>query len=448
MLAPNEIYNSYESGEISSQEALTLLKNYIENSNDDRKRANSLEIIEKLPISDKPLYYKLIETSLVSDDSELVRATAAKTILNIFGNKAEKTVKYAIQHDKTVFFFKELLEYLKKEENTDFTEIKSMLQRKIEMSYDVEFTDARFLLDVDYQNYVNILSYLRKKYDPAQFNKEKEFYVKEYVQMGHYKRKWKRRVFSAKSGHIVKLTLWNVDTIPLSILSLPKLKDLALIKCNIKEFPKEFDKFSSLRKLRLSQCNIKQIPDWVLQIASKPRYTLRYLRNGVDPNEAPILGLLQILINGNPLKKEDLGSGLGDTGYDQRSYWIDNEGHVNKLFFESQEIFNFGIIPSQLCNLEHLQYLNFVNLWVTSLPECLSKLKNLRVINLNYTVVETFPTWLKKLENLEQVSFCIPEEAQLSDYTQYLSDDFEFKTNETAELGGFLYQIVGAKRKN
>ena len=43
--------------------------------------------------------FKLLETCLISDDNEFVRATAAKTIALIFPKKAAEPLRWALHHE-------------------------------------------------------------------------------------------------------------------------------------------------------------------------------------------------------------------------------------------------------------------------------------------------------------------------------------------------------------
>ena len=82
-LSPEKIYSNVENGKLSKAIAAELLISLIEGSDNPTTRAESIKISEKLKIHDKKTF-KILENSLLSDESPLVRKSAAKFIGQFF----------------------------------------------------------------------------------------------------------------------------------------------------------------------------------------------------------------------------------------------------------------------------------------------------------------------------------------------------------------------------
>lgn len=95
---PDNIYSNLIKQKISKEEAIIQLIALVEESIDSKIRVKCLEIFAHINFKiDK--VFKLLETCLISDDNEFVRATAAKTIAFIFPKKGVEPLKWALHHE-------------------------------------------------------------------------------------------------------------------------------------------------------------------------------------------------------------------------------------------------------------------------------------------------------------------------------------------------------------
>ncbi|MFX1453101.1 MAG: hypothetical protein ACFFCM_19860 [Promethearchaeota archaeon] len=95
---PDMIYSKLIDEHINKNEALALLISLVEESNDPHIRIRSLEIIHKLNITNDKIF-NLLENSLISDNNEFVRVTAAKIIALRFPKKGVKPLRWAIKKE-------------------------------------------------------------------------------------------------------------------------------------------------------------------------------------------------------------------------------------------------------------------------------------------------------------------------------------------------------------
>ena len=97
-ISPDRIYSKLISESINKNEALAQLISLVEESIDAKIRIKSLEIISKINITNNKIF-NLLESSLISDDNEFVRVTAAKIIALRFPKKGVKPLKWALHHE-------------------------------------------------------------------------------------------------------------------------------------------------------------------------------------------------------------------------------------------------------------------------------------------------------------------------------------------------------------
>ena len=81
---------------MSKSEAINVLTSLIEGSNPGEVRAKYLNMFEKLSLKNKKVFM-FIEHLLVSDESQVVRATAAEVIMKLFPEDSVIPLKWMIQ---------------------------------------------------------------------------------------------------------------------------------------------------------------------------------------------------------------------------------------------------------------------------------------------------------------------------------------------------------------
>ena len=97
-LSPDKIYSKLISESINKNEALKHLISLIEESTDANIRIRSLEIINKISLTNDKIF-SLLENCLISDENEFVRVTAAKIIALKFPKKGVSPLKWALHHE-------------------------------------------------------------------------------------------------------------------------------------------------------------------------------------------------------------------------------------------------------------------------------------------------------------------------------------------------------------
>jgi len=108
-----------------------------------------------------------------------------------------------------------------------------------------------------------------------------------------------------------------------------------------------------------------------------------YLNNGVYPSDAPVLALLEILID-----CEILG------------YETNNEGYITFLPLFGSDNSCVGVFPEQICDLKFLYVLYFSQQNIRSIPKCVKNLTYLKKLDLSYNNLEKVPNEIQELKNL------------------------------------------------
>ena len=81
-------------------------------------------------------------------------------------------------------------------------------------------------------------------------------------------------------------------------------------------------------------------------------------------------------------------------------YELNSLGHITKIMYSSTES-RIGVFPIEICGLEFLEELAFINQNIRLIPETIGRLKRLKVLNLRLNKIEYLPESIKKLKNLE-----------------------------------------------
>jgi len=205
------------------------------------------------------------------------------------------------------------------------------------------------------------------------------------------------RVNSSFNGHITKLTLKELDHIPLSINSLPNLNSLTIDHCVLKNELIHLLNFPNVNQLTFTNNIIDNLPDWVWKIANNKNYLDKFINIGVALTEAPKLALIEILS----------GISLDLIMKDEKPrlkiaycYKIDEVGHIIGLYI-ANDMIKIGLIPHQICDLKYLGELYLIRQDITQIPKCVNKLTNLKILNLSFNQIEIIPEDIVFLKNLE-----------------------------------------------
>ncbi|MFW9947826.1 MAG: hypothetical protein ACFFDX_13460, partial [Candidatus Odinarchaeota archaeon] len=343
-LNPEMIYEKFLKNEINKQESLKLLESLINESDDEEIRANAIEVLERFSVIGIGIS-KLIEKSLISDESPLVRTAAAKFIINTNLVEAQNALEWRILNEKSILFFKKSLDFIKRSQNPEIKNFKETLLVRLNKIYNLNKTDSEFILELDYHDYKKFVKDFKdflSKFDIKE--EEKKKLIKENTEIGY---KGLGRIISAKEGYITGLILNDLEEVPKSLQNLSKLEYLEINRCKVGDLPDSYGYLSQIKNLTLKNNEIKKIPHWVLDISSTENYIEKYVKNGVNLEEASTLGLLEILTGQAFVKLELEKSFLPSLLF---YYKLNQNGNIIALHLSS-ELSRIGVFPKEICKL-------------------------------------------------------------------------------------------------
>lgn len=286
-LSPDKIYSSVANGKVSKAIAAEQLISLIEGSDNPTTRAESIKTSEKLKIHDKKIF-KILENSLLSDESPLVRKSAAKFIGRIFLKEGLNTLIWVVQHDKSPRVLKVISDLNSRLNNARFKSLSKEINAylaEIALSVGIVQNEAKFILDLEaifaqnetdyelelktYQFYKKLkdnklgeswLTIRNKRIESLSFNYYNWKYLKEIPSMFD-------SIFELQDPMVYlnflgKLALKSNEIlkIPDSLALITNLQKLNLSRNNIKEFPKSILSLSCLKYLDISHNQISDIP--------------------------------------------------------------------------------------------------------------------------------------------------------------------------------------------
>ena len=294
-LSPETIYSGLKNKEISRNIAADQLISLIEVSDNPKIRSKSISILNKLEIHD-PKIFKIIESSLLSDENSNVRMSAVNLIGRQFLKEGIDSLTWVAQHDKSPLVLKAIFDL-----NLEFTDtqLKSLIKEldeylaKIALAVGIISNEAKFILDLEaifahneenydlqlrsYQFYKQLkdpklgefwLTIRNKHIESLSFNYFNWTYMKQNPVMFDS--------ISNLQDPIVYLNLLqkinspnNINLkIPESISLLTKLRKLNLSKNSIIELPKSIYLLSNLKYLDLSYNMLNEIPEEITNLKS------------------------------------------------------------------------------------------------------------------------------------------------------------------------------------
>lgn len=95
-LEPRQIYNEFLAGKIDKFSTISYFISFIENSIEEMLRIDAMKFLSKLGIK-SDFYFKYLENILISDDNNLIKAYAAKSLIIYFSNRAFRTFNRRIR---------------------------------------------------------------------------------------------------------------------------------------------------------------------------------------------------------------------------------------------------------------------------------------------------------------------------------------------------------------
>ncbi len=389
-LTPEDIEQYFTENLMSKEEAHSIFSTFIENCDSDRFRAKFLKKFIKIAPNNENTF-KVLENCLISDESPIVRSTAAYYLLLEFPKFSLIPLRYMIHNDRSIIVLKTLLELLEYP-NTQYSyELKKELINKLANSYQVVPEESKFLLDIESITNRN-----------SNINFCKTTINKNHVTALDFAGQ-KLKQIPDSIGFVSKLqclNLWdnNLTTLPKSIECLSNLKYLFLDWNRFRELPDlRWDKLISLEKLSITNnFKLKKFPNSLILLI-KQNFVKKYINEGVNSNDAHILGLLEIL-TGMKLRKFTNNKLPKLYACD---YKVDLNGHITGIYLYGYHSFQINFIPKQIYKLKHLEDLVLRDQNIKNIPECIKSLKSLKRLDLLQNGIRFIPDCFKELRSLE-----------------------------------------------
>jgi len=408
-LSARKIYDSIIKNNLNKDTVVEMLLSLIESSDSEDIRIECIEVFGK--IANKSLkVFKILENYLLSDESPLVRAAAAKAAINNYPKIGFNSLLWTIEHDNSSIILKTIYEAFENSDNEDFGILINKLNEKLKTIYGIVPKECKFFLDLDVQ--VNF-------FNPNFFS----IYLSNSITgviSGNY------MMCATKNSHVKALNLsnWEISKVPDSIGNLIELNHLILKDNNLKNIPESISLLKNLETLELGNCQISSLPDSFSNLKKLKKLTIernfklnsipnailqlardnirqKYIDNFVKPNEAFVLAVLETLY-GREL--EVLNSNESMINRDKAwHYKINENNNIIGIYLFNKFIQYLGIFPEQICSLKFLEELWLPNNALKSIPESIDELTNLRSLNLRYNKIENIPEAIKKLKKLENL---------------------------------------------
>jgi len=393
---PEDIFQNVSDKKISKNEALKLLESLINESYNPEIRVSVIQIIEKLSTFNESVY-SILEKALISDESDLVRFMAARTIINNFKIYDDTPLYYALENEDSIYVLRNLFQLCLNSDRKLLKRLQEIILMRISKFYNLNPDDAQFIMDIDYLDYMKFRENLNDFVNRFHIQeREKQEILRDKAKLGY---KGLGRIVKSENGFIVGLKLHDFNEIPTSIQNLKQLEYLEIKRSDLSNLDLEFDNLVDLKYLVLSNNKIDVVPKWIVEVAKRRDYALKYFKNGVDFSEAEVLGLLDVLLNQAFVKLEEYEAFNPSLLY---HFKINRNGNIIGINISS-DLNKIGVFPEKLCNLEYLRELYMPNQNIRKIPECINKLKHLEILDLRNNHLTEVPKYLNDLNNLKQL---------------------------------------------
>lgn len=299
ILSPENIYSGVINNEISKNIAVDQLISLIEGSNSSATRSESISVLNKLSVSEQSIF-KVIENSLLSDESPIVRASAANHIGCIFLKEGVDTLTWVIQHDKSPLVIKTIFDLRINFADNRLKLLKKELDAYIEriaLAIGIINNEAKFILDLE-GNFART----EKNYE-LELESYKLFTKLKDPQLGEFWLTIKKKHIEALSFNFFnwrylkqKPSMFNsISSLQDPIVYLNILRKFHL--SHIEDFllPKSISRLGKLKKLNLSNNNIRFLPKSLFLLSKLKYLDLSYNMLTEIPKEITLLQFLDTL---------------------------------------------------------------------------------------------------------------------------------------------------------
>ena len=385
-LTPEKILDNVINNNMSFNEAIELLISIIEVSESENVRAKCIDAFSKIDVKNNKIF-KIFENYLLSDESPLVRAAAAKALVSKFSKDSIDPLKWAIQRDNSAIVLKTIAYSLENADNQNFEILKKELTanfERIAAIYGILPEELLLLLnldfDLDFFNESRSNSVFGVRYGSLRSFALRDGHVKA-LHLGRLK-VLPESIGSFKYLQYLNVSNNNLNKIPKSIGSLTSLKALWLSNNNIKNIPESIGSLKSLVSLKLDNNNLQEIPKSIKNLINLKYLDLKNNKIQEIPDTIDSLKFLEQLdLRHNRIEKipESIGS-LAPL----EELWLSH----NKI----QEI------PERLKDLENLKYLDLGNNNIREIPESLGSLKSIVSLNITENFIQNIPQSIEDLK--------------------------------------------------
>ena len=299
VLSPDGIYDGVIKGEINKTLAVEQLISLIEGSNIPQLRSKAIDIIRLLNFKELNTF-KVIENALLSDESALVRNSAADLICIDFLDEGLQSLIWVLEHEKSPLVLNTIFKHVKELKGSNEEGLKrkfTTIFQEIGNKVGVSDSEAPFILELE--------TILMESVEPYVINFKSYGYF-QLLRDVEGSEPW----LLIQDNHIVSLTLnyfnWiyiksNLDQIE----AILKIDHLSLFLNTLKSFnairevpfkiPESIEYLSFLRTLDLSNNNMVKIPEEIETLKHLETLILQNNNLSEIPKAIFTLPLLKIL---------------------------------------------------------------------------------------------------------------------------------------------------------
>ncbi len=385
-----ELQKLIRNNNMSKSEAANVLISLIEGSNSEQTRAKYVNVFENLSLKNKKVF-DFLENLLISDESQIVRAVAAKVIVSLFPEEIVDPLKWIIQNDNSSHVLITINNLIKNLENHYRNILKIEYSKRLEaisVNFGVIPKEVGFLLDIG----LNPDSFM----DADSHSERKVIYGNNILV-----------IIKNRRVKAISLSNWKPESLPESIKNLEKLKYLNLSCNELKILPTSIDELSRLKFLDLGWNRFQSIPGFLAKVKSVKNFRLDLDHNEIKsiPHWIDNLEALHYLnLRDNQIKiiPDSIGNlksleylDLRDNQIELIPESIGSNSSLKVLWLSNNKIKR---IPDSIGSLNLLEVLDLENNYIQKIPEKLSKLKSLYYLNVKNNPIEQLPESIKTLE--------------------------------------------------
>ncbi|MFX1344480.1 MAG: leucine-rich repeat domain-containing protein [Promethearchaeota archaeon] len=424
-LTPDKIYKDFLKNNLDKPTATKLLFSLIENSENERVRADCIKEVERIGAKDIQTF-KFLENLLISDSNETIRKSVAVVLRNNFLDKIFQPMKWALMHEESLsclnIIYLTLIKILHNFViNADplaksilLTEVKKIRKKDFRLGFeilcetkDIDTFTKKELSDI-LINYFTMI-FLEKSYWRLKFKVENcaivelDFIFKGITKLPKsIKFLTKLRTLTLRYNQLTQLPDWlgslssleelnvninNLNKLPTTIGMLTSLKQLSLWKNELTYLPNTIGKLSSLESLNLRLNQLKILPETIENLTSLIELNLH------DNQLTHLPESLSALIS---LEKLNLS-------WNNIELLPDSLGFLPSLKILDLERNELVYLPDSIGNLSTLEYLNLSDNKLKEIPESIGNLNSLQYLNLSRNQLDSIPTSLKSLKSLKEL---------------------------------------------